>query len=1109
MSYNGRGSRQSPAQASGPTTSAILQLQTRWNASSRSPSSPYSSSQSAPPHDIRSHDARAPAVNPHDELLCSLESTHPAYSPALPPLSLDSWRPGYGNPELSPLTISLSPVSSGVHIAFVNEIPPEILAEIFVHTLPLRVEYAKPDRWYEPLVISHVCRYWRDVAINLPTLWQRISLRGCPSVHDHRPIELARLFADRARGTDMLFEYSDYEAWLLLWKGSHKFRHGLPVTPADQRCYCALDFIISHIAQIRVLELNVVHASCRRLAALPPGAASVLREISAQFVEGGEETQVLSRLYATSPQMVHFSRKSYLEICSIPLPVDVPWHQLVSAHIDDSPVPHTKFLEIMAAGQSLAQLQIILCHDVNEPLRPLQTPITQNCLQSLIIHDDQPLDAVLQSLRLPSLREVRLRSKASDPPVWPCNDVRILRQFIEEISGGLDVLDIWEAVSLSEGDLIALLQLPQTASLTTLQVCGSVIQDTFFTLLDPAYGSPLAPHLTKLIIDRCAISDGIIADMIASRRQYLHPLRSVHIVYHPLCQGRHSKDISGFQFLKEQYGMRIWPQGMSHDGRDTPNTRRPPAQASGSITSAVLQLRPRWDVSSGMPFNWHSPPASAPDDFSSSSRPTYPTYPSALPPLSRSLWRSGYSTPELSPPTMTLSPGPDGVRHAPTNELPPEILAEIFTHTLPPGLQDAALYSRTQPLLISHVCHYWRDVAINLPSLWRQFFLLGCPSAHDHRHLELARLYVERARGTGLLVRYADAEAYIVTPHGRPVAQAPHLLRKRAFAEASDRCFCALEFLISHIAQIYALELVVAQASVARLSRIDPHAASMLRELSLEFLQGGPGAQALARLHKALPKLTQFIWRSFRGVCVLPPPMDLPCEQLVDVYIGDTFITSSAFLGLMSSGQRLRSVYVRLCPDVQPLSPLQSRIHQSELRSLTIRGKDSLDAILGRLQLPSLRELILDSLPNHRLAWPCNDAQTLHAFIAATSVGLETLKLSPADNHSEADLLALLQLPQMATLTWLMVDGPLIQDAFFTRMDPAYGPPLAPVLEKLIIHHCICATTDGTVAGMIASRKQYQYPLKIVHIDFDASEFRVLEKQYDMKIRYLGWRAYS
>ncbi|KAL1679155.1 hypothetical protein EV122DRAFT_277549 [Schizophyllum commune] len=399
MSYHDRGTRRSAAQTPGPTTSAIHQLRPRWNASSRSPSTPHSPS-SSPLHDFGPHNSRAPAGNPYDARLCSSESTHHAYSPALPPLSLDSWRPSYGNPQLSPLTISLSPASSGIHIAFANEMPPEILAEIFVHTLPLRVDDAKPNRRYEPLVISHVCRYWRDVAINLPTLWQRLSLAGCPSVHDHRPLELARLFADRTRGTGMLFEYSDYEASLLRWKGAHEFEHGLPITPTDQRCDCVLDFIISHIAEIRVLELTVVHASCRRLAALSPGAASVSREISVQFLEGGAETQVLSHLYATSPRLVHFSRKSYMKICSIPLPVDVPWQQLVSAHIDDSPVPHTMFLEIMATGRLLVQLEITLCPDAVQSLRPLRTPIIQNRLENLYIYGDQPLDAQYLCLAL-------------------------------------------------------------------------------------------------------------------------------------------------------------------------------------------------------------------------------------------------------------------------------------------------------------------------------------------------------------------------------------------------------------------------------------------------------------------------------------------------------------------------------------------------------------------------------------------------------------------------------------------------------------------------------------------------------------------------------------
>ncbi|KAL1736739.1 hypothetical protein EV714DRAFT_266700 [Schizophyllum commune] len=570
---------------------------------------------------------------------------------------------------------------------------------------------------------------------------------------------------------------------------------------------------------------------------------------------------------------------------------------------------------------------------------------------------------------------------------------------------------------------------------------------------------------------------------------------------------------------------------MSHHGRSRPNTQQSPAQAHGPTTAAIQRLQPCGNATNIGPSDPYSSPCTSPqffvnrhigapalehgDELASFSR--HSTHPFTLPPLSRDSWHADSSDPELSPLTMSFSPPSYGIHLAFVNEMPPEILAEIFVHTLPLGLYEAPLYPRSQPLLLSHVCRYWRDVAINLPSLWRQFFLLGCPGNYRHRQLELARLYVDRARGVGLLIRYADVEAYTVTARGRPMAQPPHILREHTFAEPSNRCFCALDFLISHIAQVHTLELVVARASSMRLSYIDPHAAIMLRKISLELLEGGQGAQTLSRLQRAFPRLTQLTWQSFRGVCALPPPMDLHWEQLVDIHIEDSLITYSAFLELVANGQRLRSVSVHVCPDARTSSPLQSHIHQSELSKLGIRGKDSLDAILGSLQLPSLRELSLNSLPNHDTAWPCDDPRILHAFIAATSVGLKVLELSPADKCSGEDLMTLLQRPQLATLTLLIVYGTLVQDTFFTRLNPRYGPPIAPDLETLIIDKC--ATTDGIVADMIASRKQGHYPLKVLQIGFsgdqyglhpkDASEFRSLKAEYGVHIWYSGRHAYD
>lgn len=55
-------------------------------------------------------------------------------------------------------------------LSFISQVPPELMAAIFSF---LKTE----TRVYEPEVpqwigsVSHVCRRWRDIAINLPSLW--------------------------------------------------------------------------------------------------------------------------------------------------------------------------------------------------------------------------------------------------------------------------------------------------------------------------------------------------------------------------------------------------------------------------------------------------------------------------------------------------------------------------------------------------------------------------------------------------------------------------------------------------------------------------------------------------------------------------------------------------------------------------------------------------------------------------------------------------------------------------------------------------------------------------------------------------------------------------
>ncbi|KAJ6630156.1 hypothetical protein B0H10DRAFT_1112903 [Mycena sp. CBHHK59/15] len=51
----------------------------------------------------------------------------------------------------------------------VLELPPEIVSEIFIHSLP--VYSATPDPLRAPLLLAAICSDWRKIALSTPSLW--------------------------------------------------------------------------------------------------------------------------------------------------------------------------------------------------------------------------------------------------------------------------------------------------------------------------------------------------------------------------------------------------------------------------------------------------------------------------------------------------------------------------------------------------------------------------------------------------------------------------------------------------------------------------------------------------------------------------------------------------------------------------------------------------------------------------------------------------------------------------------------------------------------------------------------------------------------------------
>lgn len=99
---------------------------------------------------------------------------------------------------------------------------------------------------------------------------------------------------------------------------------------------------------------------------------------------------------------------------------------------------------------------------------------------------------------------------------------------------------------------------------------------------------------------------------------------------------------------------------------------------------------------------------------------------------------------------------------APCRRLPPELWAEIFMRcskglkrTLAPTIRDT-FDPKSGPLLLTHVCSWWRVIAISTPGLWTSIRLvLSFPKPS---HTNLVDMWLERSCNLPLTVAFIEAK---------------------------------------------------------------------------------------------------------------------------------------------------------------------------------------------------------------------------------------------------------------------------------------------------------------------------------------------------------------
>ncbi|KAJ6617682.1 hypothetical protein B0H10DRAFT_2032516 [Mycena sp. CBHHK59/15] len=240
-----------------------------------------------------------------------------------------------------------------------RRLPPEIISKIFVSTLP----YMDPDEpgdipWY----LSHICRYWRDVALGLPALWSDIFIMTTDKCR------IEQLETQLARSANAPLK-------VLFWSTRSGDAHAT-----------------------RLLRILAVCATRWRAASL------LLTPDNFVWLAGIGVVSLCSATYVSTEKCNPFEVAPELrdvtfeDLSGLPHPIVIPWEQLTRLKAVSSPQSH---LEILRKTHDLEVASLELSSSSSPSNhQPIQLPRLRRVYVSFL--------PFLEQLMLPSLEEIYL-----------------------------------------------------------------------------------------------------------------------------------------------------------------------------------------------------------------------------------------------------------------------------------------------------------------------------------------------------------------------------------------------------------------------------------------------------------------------------------------------------------------------------------------------------------------------------------------------------------------------------------------------------------------------------------------------------------------------------
>jgi hypothetical protein len=390
-------------------------------------------------------------------------------------------------------------------------------------------------------------------------------------------------------------------------------------------------------------------------------------------------------------------------------------------------------------------------------------------------------------------------------------------------------------------------------------------------------------------------------------------------------------------------------------------------------------------------------------------------------------------------------------RDPPISRIPHEILAMIFVstqteklHGLPLGQQQLRIPIE---IAVSHVSTFWRDAAIDTPSLWTKVLV------HSAQPSELIQIYLTRSKAYLLDV---------VVNHDIS-----------GFVNISD---ARLNMIVSHIDRLRLVHVVGFINQIYRtLSLFHNLAAPQLKELVLQgrglewhpyrhtpIFAGGAPALSSLRLNRI-------------GLCTCIPPLSaITSMSLYDIRLSGLW-TYQHFLTVLSAAPLLAelSIHGLLVDhrDAQANGP----VHLHSLRSLWLSGTDShVCYILYSLSLPHIEFLSL-SLPTPS---PNERVFLLNSTGAPRYPTVRSLVFTRTISPSRFPSL----LPSLTHLTILHCNPLIALQQVFTMSISVTPLPDLETLTLFPLHQ----SNWRMMCNLVNLRIQQGFPLRKLRLDYES-----------------------